>query len=164
MLGFQNSVVLVSEWLINGNVWVLVWLGHIHCRSIPTLRAWSGISWTGIASNFHGKLWFWRGAQVALPHTNVTVYAGQRSVAEKGRAVRIRKQEMIFFHENALGAATQECATRALRERNPWRHLVSGRHRFVISVCELRALIWPTRHVSVSLVGRKPTGGARIVA
>lgn len=75
-----------------------------------------------------------RSAGRITTHKYVTVWdAGQRSVAEKGRAVRmIRKQEMIFFHENALGAATQECATRALRERNPWRHLVSGRHRFVI--------------------------------
>lgn len=97
---------------------------------------------------------------------NVTVWdAGQRSAVDKGRAARtIRKQEMIFFHENALGAATQECATRALRERNPWRHLVSGRRRFVVSVCELRALVWPPRRVTVSLAGPRPASGARIAA
>lgn len=104
-----------------------------------------------------------------MPHYHTQICyvsdAGQRSVAEKGRVVRMmRKQEMIFFHENALGAATQECATRALRERNPRRHLVSGRHHFVISACELSALICPTRRVNVSLVGPKPTSGARIVA
>lgn len=99
-------------------------------------------------------------------HTQICYRVGCRSAlgGRERTCGSLKENRKWSCSTRTRSAPPPECATRALRERDPWRHLVSGRHRFVISVFELRALIWPTRHVSVSLVGPKPASGARIVA
>lgn len=85
-----------------------------------------------------------------LPHSNAPpcVVRVTVRVARKGRRVRVIAKtgnDLDLFRENAPGVATRECATRALRDKNPRRHLVSGRHHFDLSLYKLTGLNWTTK-------------------